>query len=162
MIGAFGVVIVSSKGFKLPLLSVSHRTLKTLAALFWYVGGIVLLIKGCSLLLEAEGLHPHRFWPWASAAAALLAGALKSKFIFNTSCRRNLVRIAAIDRPKIWQFFRPVFFLFLSLMIFAGAMLSRLAHGNYPFLLGVAALDLTIATGLLGSSHVFWRRCASS
>ena len=69
-----------------------------------------------------------------------------------------LRQIEKLAEPKIWQFFRPVFFMFLFLMILAGAALSRLAHGNYFLLLCIAALDLTIATALLGSSYVFWKQ----
>lgn len=139
---------------------VSHHVLKILAALVWYVGGIVLLIKGGGLLLEAELLQPDKHWPWSAAIAALLIGGIKAKFVFSKSCRKNLDRIAALDQAKIWQFFRPVFFLFLLLMILIGAALSSLSHGNYQFLLGVAALDLTIAIALFGSSYVFWQRSA--
>ncbi len=140
------------------MLTVSHRALNILAALVWYVGGIVLLMKGSNLLLEAELLQPDKHWPWTAAVAALLVGGIKAKFLFSKSCRKNLVRIAALDQPKPWQFFRPVFFLFLLLMIMTGAALSNLAHGKYPFLLGIAALDFTIAVALLGSSYVYWKR----
>jgi len=43
-------------------------------------------------------------------------------------------------------------------MIITGATLSNLAHGNYPLLIAIAALDLAIAVALLGSSYVFWER----
>jgi len=42
-------------------------------------------------------------------------------------------------------------------MILTGATLSRMAHGNYPFLIGVAIVDFSISVALLGSSYVFWR-----
>jgi hypothetical protein len=140
------------------LLIVSHRTLNIFAALVWYIGGIVLLIKGSSLLMEAELLKPDKLWPWTAAIVAVLIGGIKARFLFSKSCRKNLARIAALDQPKIWQFFRPVFFVLLFLMILTGAALSNLAHGNYPFLLGIASLDFTIAIGLLGSSYVFWKQ----
>jgi len=140
------------------LLTVSHRVLKIFAALVWYIGGIVLLIKGCNLLLEAEALLPDQPWPWTAALAALLVGGIKALFLFSRFCGKNLARIAALERPKIWQFFRPVFFLLLTLMIITGATLSNLAHGNYPLLIGIAALDLTIAVALLGSSYVYWKQ----
>lgn len=139
------------------MLTASYRVLYILAALVWCIGGIVLMIKGCSQLLEAELLQPDQHWPWTAAIIALLIGSIKATFLFSKSCRKNLARIAALDQPKIWQFFRPVFFLFLLLMILTGATLSFLAQGNYPFLLGVAGLDLTIAIALLGSSYVFWK-----
>jgi hypothetical protein len=142
------------------MLSASARRLKFLAALVWYVGGIVLLLKGGSLVAEAVALRPGVAWPWIAVGIALLAGGLQAKFLFSKSCEKNLARIAALNRPRIWQFFRPGFFVALAAMILAGAALSRLAHHNYFFLLAVAALDLNIAVALLGSSTVFWRERA--
>lgn len=142
------------------MLVVSTRSLNILAALVWHVGGALLLLKGGSLLIEADALKPEQGWPWLAAVAGLFLGGLQAKFLFNKSCQRNLDRIAALDRPRVWQFFRPGFFAALAVMILVGATLSRLAHGNYPFLLGVAILDLGIAIALLGSSYVFWKQKA--
>ena len=139
------------------MLVASTRRLKILAALVWYIGGIVLLLKGSSLLVEAESLRPEQNWPWLAVVAGLFLGGLQAKYLFSESCRKNLDRIAALERPKLWQFFRPGFFVMLTLMILAGATLSRLAHNNYPFLIGVGTLDLSLATALLGSSYVFWK-----
>jgi len=138
----------------------SPRALNILAALIWYVGGVILFLKARSLLVEANAMQPGQIWPWAAVIAGLLFGGLKAYFIFNKSCRRNLVRIVNLDAPKIWQFYRPGFFLFLALMITAGAALSRMAHGNYPFLIGVAILDFSISFALLGSSVIYWQHRA--
>jgi hypothetical protein len=142
------------------MLTVSTRSLNVLAALVWYAGGTVLLLKGGSLLAEAEALKPEQAWPWLATLAALLLGGLKAKYLFSKNCQNNLERIAALDQPRIWEFFRPGFFVALTVMIVAGATLSRLAHNNYPFLIGVAILDLSIAIALLGSSFVFWKQQA--
>ena len=142
------------------MFTVSARTLNILSALVWYGGGIALLLKGRSLLAEAEALNPGQPWPWLGAAVAVLLGALQAKFIFAKSCRKNLDRIASLDEPKVWQFFRPGFFFFLGLMIATGATLSRLAHNQCPPLIGMAALDLAFAVALLGSSCVLWRERA--
>ncbi len=139
---------------------VSNGTLKLLAAVVWYLGGIVLLLKGSSLLIEADVFRPEEGLHWFAATSALLIGSLKAKFLFKKSCQNNLDRIAALERPKIWQFFRPGFFLALAIMIIVGATLSRLAHDSYPFLIGVATLDLSIAIALLGSSYIFWKPTA--
>lgn len=142
------------------MLTVSTRSLNTLAALVWYAGGTVLLLKGGSLLAEAEGLRPELGWPWFAVVAAVLSGGLKARFLFSKSCERNLARIATLNQPRIWQFFKPGFFAALAVMILGGAALYRLAHNHYAFLISVAVLDLAIAFALLGSSYVFWREKA--
>ena len=138
------------------MIQIPHVTLRILAAIVWYIGGTVLVLKGGSLLLEAEALSPGRLWPWLAVPIGLLLGGLKAKFRFTKSCRKNLARIDALENPKIWQFFTPVFFVLLALMIAAGSTLSRLAHGNFAALIGVGILDLSVATALLGSSIGFW------
>jgi len=142
------------------MMIVSARSLHILAALVWYAGGTVLLIKGGGLLVEAEVLEPDRIWPWLAGVLGLLLGGLKARFIFGRSIKRNLARIAALDRPKAWQFFSPGFLVALAVMIAAGASLSRLAQGSYAFLIAVAVLDLAIAVALLGSSVVYWQQRA--
>jgi uncharacterized membrane protein len=136
--------------------------LHILAALVWYAGSIALLLKGGSLLVEAEAIDPERIWPWLAGSMALLMGGLKARFIFGRSIKRNLARIAALDRPRVWQFFSPGFFVALAVMIATGTTLSRLAHGNYALLIAVAVLDLAIAVALLGSSIVYWQQRAFS
>jgi hypothetical protein len=139
---------------------VSARILKILAALVWYIGGTLMLVKGRSLLVEADALEPEQVWPWLAVFAGFFLGGLQAKYLFAKSCQKNLDRIDALDRPRIWQFFRPGFFAALTVMIFVGATLSRLAHNNYSFLIGVAAVDLNIGIALLGSSYVFWTQKA--
>jgi hypothetical protein len=140
------------------LLTVSHRTLKILAATIWYTGSLILIIKGGQLLLEAEALIRGLGWPWAAIVFGGVLGGLKAKYIFNRSCRRNLARIASLKKPRLWQFYSPGFFLALAVMITAGIILSRLAHGHYPFLIGVAVLDIAIATALILSSNNYWKQ----
>ena len=142
------------------MLVVSARSLKILAALIWYIGDIMLILKGRSLLVEADALKPEQIWPWLAVFAGLFFGGLQAKYLFAKSCQKNMYRIDALDRPRVWQFFRPGFFAALTVMIFVGAILSRLAHNNYPFLIGVAAVDINIGIALLGSSYVFWQQKA--
>jgi hypothetical protein len=144
------------------MLTVSARTLNIVAALVWYAGGTVLLLKGGSLLVEAEALELGRIWPWLAAILALFLGGWKARFIFGKSIKKNLARSAALDRPRIWQFFSLGFLVALAAMITAGATLSRLAHGNYALLIAVAVLDLSIAVALLGSSVIYWQQRAFS
>ena len=137
---------------------VSRRVLKILAAAVWYVGGLMLVRKAVIHLVEADGLRPDGDWPLFAVVVGVAAGLVKARLWFNKACRKNLARIDALERPTIWSFFRPWFFFFLALMILAGLVSARSAHGNYPFLIGVAALDLAIATALLTSSVVFWKK----
>ena len=135
----------------------THTVLKTLAAITWLIGGVVLFLKGASLWVEARAMRADDAWLWFAIGGGLVFGSLKVKYIFDRACRKNLARIAALPDPKIWQFFRPAFFFFLALMITAGATMSRGAHGNFPFLIGVATLDFSLAVALLGSSRNFLR-----
>ena len=141
-------------------LVVSARSLRILAALLWYIGSIILLLKGTSLLIEADLLKPEDGWPWQVAVLGMFLGGLKARFIFNKSCQKNLDRIAALDQPRLWQFFRIRFFAALMLMIIVGVTLSRLAQNNYAMLISVALLDVSIGIALLGSSYVFWKQKA--
>ena len=142
------------------MFSASTRTLKILAAVLWYSGAIVLLTKGSTLLLEADALQPGRNWTWLTLVLGLSIGWLKVKFIFRRACQNNLARISLLSEPKIWQFYRPGFLLFLAAMIIIGSTLSRMAHGNYPFLIAMVTLDFSLATALFGSSFVFWKQQA--
>ena len=135
----------------------STRRVKIVAAFIWYAGGGALMLKGWRLLADANTLQPDLVWQWLAIAAGVLIGITRAKFLFVRSCRKNLERIDALEHPRIWQCFRPRFFLMLLAMILGGAFLSNQAQNNYPFLIGVAVLDFSIATALYVSSYVFWR-----
>jgi hypothetical protein len=139
------------------LFSASPHSLKILAALLWYGGGLVLLTKGLGLLTAAIGLQAGWAWPAVAPASALLFGSLKVHYIFKPSCRRNLLRIAGLRHPKLWQFYRPGFFVFLCAMIVLGRYLSNSVQDSYAGLLALATLDLSLAAALFGSSCVFWQ-----
>jgi len=136
----------------------SPRLLTVLAALVWYIGAVALSIKGGALLAEAAALAPGSMWPGLAAGLAIAAGTLKAVLLFRKSCRKNLDRIARLEQPRIWQFYRPGFLVALILMIAAGAMMSRMAHGSFTPLLWVGGLDLSIAVALFGSSLEYWRQ----
>ena len=107
------------------MLAVSARTLKVLAAAVWLVGGLVLVAKGTSLLIEAAALRPQLGWPWLGTVAGLLLGWLKARYVFSHSCRKNLARIDALEQPRLWQFYSARFFLMLSLMITAALQIRE-------------------------------------
>jgi hypothetical protein len=139
---------------------VSGGRLETLAAGLWHVGSGVLFVKAATLLVEAHVIEPGSSWPWLAIAAGAALGVVKAKYLFTPSCQRNLDRIRALERPRIWQFFRPAFLVFLALMILAGAGLSRLAHNHFAMLVALVLLDTSIATALLVSGRCFRQRGA--
>lgn len=139
------------------MFSIDRHWLKRVAATVWFSGAVVLLFKGVSLLAQALALRPDTVWTWLAIPAGLLIGGIKTELIFEKACVKNLDRIAKLEQPKIWQAYRPGFYLFLTAMIILGTTLSRLAIGNYAGLLAMAVLDFSLATALLGSGRLFWK-----
>jgi hypothetical protein len=133
-----------------------------IAACIWYGGGIALLFKGGSLVKGAYALDAQSVWIYAAPVLGIIIGFIKARFIFFHACKKNIVRIRALPRPRIWQCFRPGMLIFLAIIIPTGAWMSRAAAGNFGYLCGVAALDLSIATALLTSSLLFWKMKAFS
>jgi len=136
----------------------SKRTLIFLAATVWYIGGVMLFRSGVELIRSAVDLKPGGFWPWVAVLAGLILGIIQAKIIFTRSCRKNLHRINSLEDPRIWQFYRPGFFLALAIMITSGILLNHWAQGHYYPMLGVAGLDFALTVSLLGSSYVFWTK----
>jgi hypothetical protein len=143
-------------------LKVSHHKLIIIAALVWYSGGIALLLKGGALIRDAYLIDSQSVWTFAAALMGVTAGLLKGRYLFSKSCKKNIKRIKALARPRLWQFFRPGFLIFLAVIIPTGAWMSRVAAGDHTLLCLVGALDLSIAFALLTSSLVFWRLNALS
>ncbi|MCF7826670.1 MAG: hypothetical protein K9N29_08450 [Candidatus Marinimicrobia bacterium] len=139
------------------MISVTHSTLKILAAITWYLGVFILISKGSELAGDARELAPDQRGHGLAWIFGILIGMVKTRFIFIKSNKKNLARISALKDPKLWQFFRLRFFIALGLMVLLGAILSRVSQGNYFFLLSVATLDISIGTALLLSSWEFWR-----
>jgi hypothetical protein len=137
-------------------MNVSHRTLKLLAALVWYIGVFFLLSKGSELSNDAQEIEPEKWGKNIAWIGGILVGIVKTRFIFLKSCRKNLARINALEMPKLYEFYRIKFFIFLGLMMLTGSFLSNTAEGHYGYLVAVAMLDISIGTALLLSSQVFW------
>ncbi|MBT8081983.1 MAG: hypothetical protein KJP08_03750 [Gammaproteobacteria bacterium] len=131
----------------------SRKTLVVLAAITWFFGGFVLLAKGVTLASGLRSMSLAVIVPVIGVAIGLV----KTKYLFNHFCERNLRRIAELEAPRIWQFFRPGFFLALVAMILTGALLSRLALASHPARIFVVGLDIALAVALLGSGLVFFR-----
>lgn len=143
-------------------MAVSHNTVMIIAACVWYGGGIALLLKGGALAKSAYGIEPDCIWSMLAPMLGIIAGLVKARFIFIKACRKNIIRIRSLENPKLWQCFRPGMLIFLAIIIPAGAWMSRAAAGRYLYLCLVCALDLSICTGLLVSSIMFWKMKAFS
>lgn len=108
-------------------------------------------------MFEAYNGGSHRFWIILAFGSGILIGWVKAKYLFEKLCLKNLKRICALKEPRIWQFYRPRFFVFLFLMILLGKYLPELIQGNSLMLFLLATLELSISVALLISSHYFWK-----
>jgi hypothetical protein len=135
---------------------ISKRLLIILAALVWYIGGIMLFRSGLELIRKSGEIRPDAPWHWLAIGLGIVLGVIQAATIFSRSCKKNLTRIHNLEDPKIWQFFRPGFFLALGVMITTGVLLDHWSQGQYFFMLGVAALDFALTLSLFGSSIHFW------
>ncbi len=134
----------------------SKKTLVYLAAAVWYIGGIMLFRGGLELIIQSRELRTGALWPTLFISVGISLGIFQAFVIFRHSCRRNLKRINQLEDPRLWQFYRPGFFLALLIMITSGILLDHFAQGIYFFMLSVAAVDFALTISLLGSSYVFW------
>ncbi len=133
------------------------KTLKTLALLVWYIGFIALSLKSYKLFNEAYTINNNLTYLIVFLLLGFILSLLKTKYIFRKSCQRNLERIEQLKNPKIWQFYRVGFFIFLIGVISLGAFLSHQASGNYYFLVSVGMIDMALALALFFSSFEFFR-----
>lgn len=139
-------------------MSTSPTILKLLAALVWYCGVVVLVIKSSKLFFASKVSGANPALVAAAVSTAIIVGWVKGWTMFSRICLRNLQRIDSLKQPKIHQFYRPRFFFFLALMITLGATLGRMAQGNTYFLLGLATLELSVGTALFVSSFTFFKQ----
>ena len=136
---------------------VSRRTVMVTAAFVWYGGGIALFFKSGALVKQAYLLDSSSPWVVIVVVLGLIIGLIKTKFIFNHACKKNIVRIQSLETPRIWQCFRPGMLIFLAIIIPTGAMMSKMASGKFGWLCAVATIDLSIGTALLLSGLLFFK-----
>jgi len=137
-------------------LRTSKKTLVILAALVWYIGAVMLLRGGLDLVAQAREMRPDSAWHWLFIVLGIILGVIQAQTFFTRSCRKNIQRIRELKDPRLWEFYRPGFFLALAGMISAGILLDILSQGNYFLMLFVAGLDIALTISLLGSSSVYW------
>jgi len=134
----------------------TKKTLVILAAIVWYIGGIMLFRSGLELIIQSLELREGILWPSIFISFGIILGIFQALFIFRNSCRKNLLRIGQLEDPRLWQFYRPGFFLALAVMITSGILMDHYSQGHYFYMLAVAAIDFALTISLLGSSYIFW------
>jgi hypothetical protein len=126
----------------------SRRTHLLLASCMWSVVGLLLLFFGARWLLA------HR-WGIALLPAAVLAGALKSRFVLDRTARRIGDRVLSRgDGRCIGGFLSVRSWTLVAAMMIAG----RLLRGSPVSRTLVGLLYSAIGTALLLSSRHVWRR----
>lgn len=128
--------------------------------LVWYIGFIALSLKSYKLFDEAYTINSNLTYLITFLLLGFLLSLLKTKYIFIDSCQKNLQRIEQLEKPKVWQFYRVGFFIFLVGVISLGAFLSHKASGDYYFLISVAIIDMALALALFFSGFEFFRSSA--
>lgn len=134
----------------------SKKALVFLAAAVWYIGAVMLFRGGLDLVAQSRQMRPDSAWHWLFIVSGAILGVVQSWTIFARSCRKNIQRIRELKDPRLWDFYRPGFFIALAGMISAGILLDILSQGNYFFMLFVAGVDIALTISLLGSSYLFW------
>ncbi len=140
------------------MLNTTSNTLLKLAALVWYTGVVVLIAKSSALFLEASKGGADQLFILMAILCGIVIGMIKAKYLFYNICKKNIYRIKLLTNPKLWQFYRKRFFVFLFLMISLGKYLSGVAYGENIALIALAVLELSIAFALFLSSHCFWKK----
>ena len=138
------------------MFNTNSNTLIKLAAMVWYTGVIVLITKSCTLLIEAYKGDTNLIYILMAFICGIVIGIIKAKYMFYNIGKRNINRINLLANPKLWQFYRKRFFVFLFSMITLGKFLAGAARGNNMALIALAVLETSIAFALLLISHCFW------
>ena len=133
------------------------KILKILALVVWYIGFMALSVKSYKLFVEAYSLNDNFTYLLFFLLIGFLLSIIKTRYIFIQSCQKNIQRIELLKNPKIWQFYKIRFFLFLITVISLGKFLSYKASGNYYFLVSVGTLDMALALALFFSGFEFFR-----
>ncbi|MFH2058936.1 MAG: hypothetical protein ABIJ59_08545 [Pseudomonadota bacterium] len=140
------------------MLNATSSTLIKLAALVWYTGIVVLIAKSVSLLLEAMKGGADQLFIMMAVLCGMAIGKIKAKYLFYNIGKKNIDRINSLTNPRLWQFYRKRFFVFLFFMIALGKYFAGVAYGENMALIALAVLELSIAFALALSSHCFWEK----
>ena len=123
------------------------------AALLWFVGAAILLVRGVLFL--------HDRWAAALVAVALLIGIAKERYILNNYARKAVKRIHARGRAFYLGFFSIKSWIFIAVMMGGGIALrhSILASTSDAIPWGrdaLAVLYVAVGTGLAYADRIYW------
>lgn len=137
------------------MLNATKTTLFRLAALIWFTGVVVLLVKSVTIIREAIEVGVPVPVAVSALAAGVIIGMVKAKYLFIRICKKNIERIQALESPKIWQAYRTRFYFFLILMITFGKYAYHFSNSSAFWLTALAILELSISTALFISGNCF-------
>lgn len=137
------------------MLNTTKTTLFRLAALVWFTGVVVLLVKSVTIIREAVEIGAPVPVAISALAAGIVIGMIKAKYLFIHICKKNIERIQALESPKIWQAYRTRFYFFLVLMITFGKYAYHFSNSSAFWLMALAILELSISTALFISGNCF-------
>ena len=80
----------------------------------WICGGLALLSKGCSLLMNSE-------WVWLLAPLGLAIGFAKGRWVLSKTMQRLKTRLAALSHPiSLKAAFPPAYLALIAVMVSLG------------------------------------------
>lgn len=122
------------------------------AALFWTIGGIVLIARGIGFVFETYSSHAV-----AVLLVAALVGVAKGLFVLGRASRKSIKRIRQLpEKSPAWQVFPGSTYALIGWMMGLGATL-RWAGRHWNLLGIVGIIYVTIGIALIGGSTFFWR-----
>lgn len=140
---------------------VSTKTLNTLAGIIWIAVGVGLTTVGVRFVfgLQDNAVESTVLGMTTALALGGLIGVLKGKFVLSRTAGRNRRRIAALEDPRVWQVFSPVFALLILGMVGLGrGMRALAADGWLGGYVGVGGIYIGIGLALAVGSYAYFAK----
>lgn len=132
----------------------SSASLRLLAGVVWLAVGGMLAWRGVPMLQRADTT-------WGLVVAAILGillGAAKGRFVLSRTARRNIRRMAEIERPRPWNVFSGRFVIVIAMMIGLGIGLRTMAEQGWLAWALVGGIYVGIGAALAVSSSLYFLR----
>lgn len=143
---------------KFPCCSVDKEILYWLAALVWLVGVLATGETGTNLLVDAQRRYDNKdMWiVYTCWALSVAVGLTFAHLLFVPIFKKNLVRILALEDPRIYQFFRMRFW--FMLIFFDGSiyLVTKLFAKDELSHALIGALDFSVCVSLSVSGFLYF------